>query len=113
MKLDVCCLGVLGLAVLAAAADPPAPSPAKPQLSIKAPVVITQPPAQAAPVAPKRLLGKPVTYGGVVVKVIRVDKPLQMLNPLAPAKYGDGSENLDRHPRTGQPQGVKLFSISF
>ncbi len=54
-----------------------------------------------------------VTYGGAVVKTVRSKNPLQMINPLAPARYGDGTENLAVDPVTGAARGVTLFSISF
>ena len=57
--------------------------------------------------------GRRVTYGGAVVKTARSKKPLQMINPLAPARYGDGTENLAVDPVTGKARGVTLFSISF
>jgi hypothetical protein len=39
------------------------------------------------------------------------DRPWQLLNPLAPPEYGDGSRNLSVHPTSGRAQGVTLFSI--
>ncbi len=57
--------------------------------------------------------GKPIQYqyDGAIVRAARADHPLQMINPKAPEKYGNGSENLSIHPRTGQVEGIKLFSI--
>ena len=69
----------------------------------------------ASPEPGKALLRREprVTYSGAVVKTVRSKKPLQMINPFAPARYGDGSENLAVDPVTGKARGVTLFSISF
>jgi hypothetical protein len=39
------------------------------------------------------------------------DRPWQLVNPLAPPEYGDGSRNLSVHPTSGRVEGVTLFSI--
>ena len=52
---------------------------------------------------------------GSVVRAIRGGNPLQMINPAAPAEYGDGRD-VTRHEDgdPGQrPQGLKLFAIEF
>lgn len=54
-----------------------------------------------------------VTYSGVVVQAARTSNPLQLINPFAPASYGHAEANLVRDPITGQPDGIKLFSIGF
>jgi hypothetical protein len=51
---------------------------------------------------------------GVIPRAIRGGNPLQMLNAVAPAKYGTAEENVSLDsdlPREGN--GIKLFSISF
>jgi hypothetical protein len=51
---------------------------------------------------------------GVIPRAIRGGDPLQMLNPLAPAKYGTAEENVSLDPDVpGRASGIKLFSISF
>jgi len=51
---------------------------------------------------------------GVIPRVIRGGNPLQMLNPLAPAKYGTGEENALLDPDVpGKANGINFFSISF
>jgi hypothetical protein len=51
---------------------------------------------------------------GVIPRAIRGGHPLQMLNPLAPAKYGTAEENVSLDPDVpGKGNGIKLFSISF
>ena len=51
---------------------------------------------------------------GVVPRAIRSGNPLQMLNPLAPAKYGTAEENVVLDPDVpGKWDGIKLLGISF
>jgi hypothetical protein len=51
---------------------------------------------------------------GVIPRAISGENPLQILNPLAPAKYWAAEENMiiDRNPSEAA-DGVKLLSISF
>lgn len=52
---------------------------------------------------------------GVVPRALRSGSPLQMINPLAPASYGSGSETVRREANDpyGRAQGIKLVSIEF
>jgi hypothetical protein len=51
---------------------------------------------------------------GVIPRAIRSGNPLQMLNPLAPAKYGTAEENVLLDPdRPGKWDGIKLLGIAF
>ena len=51
---------------------------------------------------------------GVIARAIRGGNPLQMLNPLAPAKYGTAEENVVLDSDVpGKWDGIKLLSISF
>jgi hypothetical protein len=51
---------------------------------------------------------------GVIPRAIRGGNPFQMLNPLAPAKYGTAEENVSLDPDVpGKWNGINLFSISF
>ena len=51
---------------------------------------------------------------GVIARAIRSGNPLQMLNPLAPAKYGTAEENVVLNPDVpGKWDGIKLLGISF
>jgi hypothetical protein len=51
---------------------------------------------------------------GVIPRTIRGGNPLQMLNPLASAKYGTAEENVSLDPDVpGKGNGINLFSISF
>ncbi len=53
----------------------------------------------------------PPRYGGLIGDALLMDQPLQLINPLAPASYGDGTRNLSVHPTSGRVEGVTLFSI--
>jgi len=51
---------------------------------------------------------------GVIPRVIRSGNPLQMLNPLAPPRYGTAEENVLPDPDApGKASGINLLSISF
>ena len=51
---------------------------------------------------------------GVIPRAIRSGNPLQMLNPLAPAKYGTAEEDVVPNPDVpGKWDGIKLLGISF
>jgi hypothetical protein len=57
-------------------------------------------------------LGSEVT--GVIPRVVRGGNALQMLNPLAPVKYGSAEENTIFDPDVpGRGNGIKLLSISW
>ena len=51
---------------------------------------------------------------GVIPRIIRDGDPLQMLNPIAPAKYGTAEDDavLDSDV-PGRGDGIKLLSVSF
>jgi hypothetical protein len=52
---------------------------------------------------------------GAVVRAVRSGHPLQMINPGAPAEYGNG-QDMVRHETDDpyqRPQGIKLFAVEF
>ena len=66
-----------------------------------------------------RIANAPIAIGprtdGVVPRAIRSGNPLQMINPLAPAEYGNG-QDVTRHDvddPSQRPQGIKLYAIEF
>ncbi|MEO8205009.1 MAG: hypothetical protein ABI615_02435 [Chthoniobacterales bacterium] len=59
----------------------------------------------------KVIIKPPVTVEGIVAQIFRSPAPLQMINPLAPKKYGSGEQNLSIDPYTGSPDGFILFGI--
>lgn len=60
-----------------------------------------------------RPMHRGVTYGGALHGVAKSKHPFQMVNPMAPASYGTGEENLVKDPATKKARGVALFSISW
>jgi hypothetical protein len=59
----------------------------------------------AAPYIPKE---------GSVQLAIRTGKPLQLLNPMAPARYGTGEEHTSHEPKDpGKPKGMVFFAWTF
>ena len=51
---------------------------------------------------------------GVIPRALRSGQPLQMLNPLAPEKYGRAEESVSLDPDVpGKGNGINFFSISF
>ena len=60
-----------------------------------------------------RMFGMNLQYDGMLPQLKRADRPLQMLNPFAPARYGGGFDNLSVNPTTGRGEGINLFAIRF
>ena len=59
----------------------------------------------AAPIVPTE---------GVVQVAIRQGNPVQLINPVAPARYGNGQEHVSHDPNDpGKPKGIVLFAWSF
>jgi hypothetical protein len=50
---------------------------------------------------------------GVIPRALRGGNPLQMLNPMAPAKYGTGEQSVAYNPISGKYDQIKLFEIFF
>lgn len=60
-------------------------------------------------------IGKPAPYdiNGVVAQAFKMKKPLELVNPLAPEKYG-GSEDISWDPDNPEkPKGIILFGIQW
>ncbi len=56
----------------------------------------------------------PFDITGIVAQAFNTKKPLQMINPLAPARYGDGSESVSWDPdKPEKPKGIILFGIQW
>jgi hypothetical protein len=67
------------------------------------------------PLKPNEIAGTSpaITYSGVLVQAVKTDNPLQLINPFAPARYGNGGDNVDHDIITGKENGLKFFSIGF
>jgi len=56
----------------------------------------------------------PVQVTGVVKQAVDMKKPLQLINPFAPEKYGDGSEDVSWDPdNQDKPKGIILFGLQW
>ena len=60
-----------------------------------------------------RVLGVELDMDGVIPRALRADYPLHLLNPLAPARYGSGVENLSIDPVSRRANGIVFLSIRF
>lgn len=62
---------------------------------------------------PNQIQGRKLSYSGVPIFVLRTRHPLQLINPAAPARYGDAEDNVVRDPVTRRVSGLKFFCIKF
>src|SRR4030095_11398056 len=116
MKKKLLVSTILALTTGMAFAQAPAPAPAQGQLST---TVLTTTTATGAgrttslkPRAPAA--ASLVPTGGVGQVAIRQGSPVQLINPVAPARYGNGQEHVMHDPNDpGKPKGISLFAWSF
>jgi hypothetical protein len=64
-------------------------------------------------IKPNEILRGNVHYSGIAVEALKTGNPLQLVNPLAPAKYGSPEDNVLRDGITKRVLGWKIFSIGF
>ena len=51
---------------------------------------------------------------GAVQLAIRTGQPIQLINPAAPARFGNAHERVSHDPKDpGKPKGIVLFAWSF
>lgn len=64
---------------------------------------------------PNEIKAGSITYSGVTVEVARniTNEPWQVINPFAPASFGQADYNVSLDPITGRASGIRLFSIEF
>ncbi len=56
----------------------------------------------------------PIDITGIVAQAFHMKKPLQIINPLAPAKEGNGHDNVSWDPdKPEKPKGIILFGIQW
>jgi hypothetical protein len=60
-----------------------------------------------------KAFGIGVNYTGVIPQLMKADNPLQLINPFAPARYGNAYDNVSINPLTGRPEGIAIFAIRF
>lgn len=62
--------------------------------------------------APNKIVtGNGVVVSGVLVQIVKTDNPLQLINPFAPASYGNASDNTAYDPVSGRGTGIKAISF--
>ena len=64
-------------------------------------------------VKPNEIVKGTITYSGIVVEALKTDNLVQLINPLAPAKYGSAEDNTIYDLSTGKARAWKLFAIRF
>jgi hypothetical protein len=62
---------------------------------------------------PNEVVKGNVTLSGSAVEAVKTKRPLQLLNPLAPAQYGSPEDNVARDSVNGKTTGLKIFAIKF
>ena len=60
-----------------------------------------------------RILGLNLQADGALPQLLRADNPLHLINPFAPASYGNGFDNVSYDPRTRRGEGVAFLRIKF
>jgi hypothetical protein len=60
-----------------------------------------------------RILGVRMTVDGAVPRAVRLSQPWQLINPFAPAQFGDGWDNVSVDPHTGRAVGFLLLNFKF
>jgi hypothetical protein len=56
----------------------------------------------------------PYDINGVVAQAFKMKKPLEMVNPLAPSKYGGGQDSVSWDPDNPEkPKGIILFGVQW
>ncbi len=62
---------------------------------------------------PSVRLQRRVRLSSPLIEAAREGNPLQLVNPFAPARYGDGWSNVAFDPITGRARGIRLFAVRF
>jgi hypothetical protein len=73
-------------------------------------------PQSSKPKPDKTQIEKPAPYDitGVVAQAFKMKNPLQLINPLAPKKVGDGRDNVSWDPdKPEKPKGIILLGIQW
>ncbi len=54
-----------------------------------------------------------VVFSGIAVTLVRSNEPWQLLNPLAPPRYGTFEDSVSRDLITGRVRGIRILSLEF
>ena len=60
-----------------------------------------------------RILGLNLQADGALPQLLRARNPLHLINPFAPASYGNGFDNLSYDPHTRRGEGIAFLRIKF
>lgn len=78
--------------------------------------VFVAPHQTTKPAVETTVIEKPAPFDitGIVAQAFHMKKPLRLISPLAPAKEGDGHENVSWDPdKPEKPKGIILFGIQW
>jgi hypothetical protein len=92
------------------AALPPGPGPAVQPAAISSPKMELK--ARKADTGTQAAKPARLQYGGILLQLFR-NNPLHLINPLAPASYGNGDANTTYNIITGQADGLTVLAIKF
>ena len=60
-----------------------------------------------------RILGLRLNVDGALPRLLKTDRPLQILSPFAPASYGSGYDNVVYNPGTRRGEGIAFLRFKF
>ena len=106
-------LGLLISALILSASNAAEPSKSSESLEARTARRARETPLLPANKPPNEIKAGKLTYSGIAVEMVQVDNALQLLNPAAPAHYGEAEANVVREPAGGRVSGLKILSIQF
>ena len=101
---------------------PAAPTPDEPELTVPVPteselsVESPEPQDRESLVeeeAPNEIIFDKLSLKGAAIQWFKTDNILQLFNPFAPARYGNGDQNLGYDIITGKPKGMTILAIEW
>ncbi len=55
----------------------------------------------------------PAVAYGIIPQISKIQRPLELINPLAPASYGNGQDMFSVDPASGKPKGFIAAGLRF
>jgi hypothetical protein len=62
---------------------------------------------------PNEIVLEKLTLKGAAIQWFKTDNLLQLFNPFAPARYGNGDQNLSYDIITDKPKGITIIAIEW
>ena len=59
------------------------------------------------------ILTETISFSGIAIEAMKIENPLELINPAASLEYGAAEQNVIRDPITKKVSGLKIFSIEF